>query len=998
MSEARTATTIAPDPTSRRSAGGLLLSMEPRDFWILGGFVLLFVVSRCIAISWNLPATTYWEEAYRWVAAREIANGATEPLFSYQADHYQGGSVVMILLSAGFMRVFGESPAIMKLSSVLVSSTTLTLLYVLGRKIFGRATAVCASAVYLAGPTLVAYWGVVVMGSHGESISFSLAQLLLFFGLLDGSWRRPAGWLAFGLVSGLGLWFCYTSGLSLLACALAWLLLERAPRLREIAWATGGGILGLVPWLVYNSSRGFAGLGRILQLFGLESAPDPWIAQSASDKLISLVAHDWTRGLVRPFFRGGPDWLEAVVVTAFALPLAAALAWSLWRAVLEPLLKRVTSYGSGPAERSDAMLRELVFFLYAVVFLTVYLGSRFTIDASGGAVQYRLFLAPAVLMLLPASHSFARALDSGAFVRTSASIALYFFLVVTAGATVFSATRVLTEGPAFGDQFGYMVRGVLLHRQYESDLGPAIVAARRVKEPSARLSTFKGLGWGLEFRFERDGDMSVVHRELSRVTAEERDEMLAGIRWASDRRKSWVFEQREWMVQGRERTVTTASDLTLLSTRIDELLDLAGPPRIAGRDAQETTERPYEALPGRDQPSRIVLIVVDTLRRDHVSAYGSRVHTPNIDRLAENGQVFTNATSSYHQTTMSMAALFTGRTPSLDRVESPEALGWNGRTWCGLRRLAALEDDDACLPYAVSTLGEAMRAAGYRTIGVVSNDLLFRPAGFERGFDEWIEVGPEMAAETDLLVRSYLLATSRRRTAKHVNRAVFERLADFAKTRSFLYVHYVDVHDYGPLGTDYADAVRGFDAELGVLLDALEESGALDGAQIVLTSDHGEALGESHAHPGKSGHKGNPSYQPVLDVPLIASPPLSEREGWLVRSQDLYDLLLEVAAIPRAASMDVEPGELYVSERAFQTYRRGRWKSSRERSTGRIMLFDLGNDPGETRDVADERPAIVAAHAKRMGELAEKLGARGEDPAELSHEDARRLRALGYLE
>jgi arylsulfatase A-like enzyme/4-amino-4-deoxy-L-arabinose transferase-like glycosyltransferase len=986
MKEVRAETTVAPEREGGRPARDLLLPMRLPDLWILGGFLLLFVASRFVAVSWNLGATTYWEEEYRWVAALEILHGTTAPLFSYQADHYQGGSVVMILLAAGFMRVFGESPAVMKLAAILVSSTTLTLLYVLGRKVFGRATAVCASAAYLAGPPLVAYWGVVVMGSHGESIAFSLAQLLLFFGLLDGTWRRPVGWLAFGLVSGLGLWFCYTSGLSLLACGLAWLLLERMPRLRELAWAIGGGILGLVPWLSYNTTRGFVGLGRVLQVFGLESAPDPWIAQSASDKLISLVVRDWTIGLVGPFFMGWPEWLEVAVVAGFALPLAAALAWSLWRAVGAPLYARLSSRGRRPLGSADARRRELVFIVYAIVFLAVYVGSRFTLDPSGGAVVYRLFLAPAVLMLLPASYSFARALDAGTNVRATASVALYCFLAVTATATFLGATREVMASPAFDDRFGYMVRGVLLHRQYESDLGAAFDAARRVEDRTARLSTFKGLGWGVEFRYERDGDMGVVRRELARATAEEREEMLAGIRWASGRRKR--------IVRLQQQTESAPSDAATLLARFDELLDLAGPPRVGRADA----ERADEARAGSSPPARIILIVVDTLRRDHVSAYGSRVQTPNIDRLAERGQVFRSATSSFHQTTMSMAALFTGRTPSLDRAASPETLGWNGRTWCGLRRLAGPEDGDVCLPSGLTTLGEAMRAAGYRTVGVVSNELLFRPAGFERGFDEWIEVGPDMAPETSALERTYLLATSRQRTARHVNAAVLERLPDLAGSRLFLYLHYVDVHDYGPLGVEYAEAVRRFDVELGVLLDALEAHGVLEGAQIVLTSDHGESLGEVHPRPPGHGHMGNPSYQPVLDVPLIASPPLSLPERGFVRSQDLHDVLLELAAGTAVHSRDIERDELYLSELAFQTYRRGRWKSSRERSTGRMLLFDLENDPAETRNVAKEHPAIVAAHARRMTELAEKLGVRGETPSQLTDEDSRRLRALGYLE
>ena len=121
-------------------------------------------------------------------------------------------------------------------------------------------------------------------------------------------------------------------------------------------------------------------------------------------------------------------------------------------------------------------------------------------------------------------------------------------------------------------------------------------------------------------------------------------------------------------------------------------------------------------------PQNILLIVVDTLRRDHVSAYADLARTPNMDRLAEGGQVARGAVSSFHQTTMSMSALFTGRTPSLEWADG-ERLEWNGKTWCGLTRFAQGPGDD-CIPSSLPTLAEGMRGLGYRTIGVVANELL----------------------------------------------------------------------------------------------------------------------------------------------------------------------------------------------------------------------------------------------------------------------------------
>jgi arylsulfatase A-like enzyme len=127
------------------------------------------------------------------------------------------------------------------------------------------------------------------------------------------------------------------------------------------------------------------------------------------------------------------------------------------------------------------------------------------------------------------------------------------------------------------------------------------------------------------------------------------------------------------------------------------------------------------------------VIVVDTLRADHLSPYGSSLSTPNVARLAARGQVFTNVTASFHQTSMSMGALFTGVTPSIESDRREKPLEWTGRTWCGMARFSTAADREGCLPAGLDTLGAAMTRAGYHTVGVVSNPFLFRPAGFDRG-------------------------------------------------------------------------------------------------------------------------------------------------------------------------------------------------------------------------------------------------------------------------
>lgn len=397
-------------------------------------------------------------------------------------------------------------------------------------------------------------------------------------------------------------------------------------------------------------------------------------------------------------------------------------------------------------------------------------------------------------------------------------------------------------------------------------------------------------------------------------------------------------------------------------------------------------------------PQNIFLIVVDTLRRDHVSAYGDTTNTPNIDRLAQGGQVVREAVSSFHQTTMSMSALFTGRTPSLEWTDG-QRLDWNGKTWCGLTRFAKGRDDD-CIPSAIPTLAEEMRALGYRTVGVVANELLYEPGGYQRGFDQWVEIAPSSEQKDRSGVFILPRRTAEARSASAVNAAVLRSLESQPKDEPlFVYVHYIDVHEYGVLNRSYAEAVELLDADIGQLLDALEKKGFLRDALVVLTSDHGERLGETHV-PGEwpKGHIGNPSFQTVLEVPLLASRPILARGEEFVRSQDLYGVLLEAAGAKATPPRDIEADELYLSEMTYQTYRRGRWKSARSLDGKTAMLFDLQTDPGESRDVSARHPDIVAAHRARMDRLAKDLAATGPQSATLSEADADRLRALGYLE
>ena len=398
------------------------------------------------------------------------------------------------------------------------------------------------------------------------------------------------------------------------------------------------------------------------------------------------------------------------------------------------------------------------------------------------------------------------------------------------------------------------------------------------------------------------------------------------------------------------------------------------------------------------RPERIILIVVDTLRADRVGVYGGKAATPHMDGLARKGQKFTQARSAFHFTTMSMGSLFTGHVPSLESGRDNRSLGYTNETLCGMARFRTSEDA-ACLPQKLETLAEALREDGYWTLAVVGNPLLFDPWGYSQGFDEWIEVG---RIPGGLFRTGSTLEHALERTGDLINAAVFKALSERPSDHFFLFAHYLDVHDWPSRNQAYIHGVEVFDAYLGELLSYLDDQNLLEGTAIVLTSDHGEALGEKHVQDSLGLHFGNPSYEPVLRVPLIVYPARFADPDVPIRGQDMKSLVLSLSQPQSHATEKVTPqtgSELFISELKYQTLQTGRWKSFWPRDGAEPILVDLENDPGETMDLAAQKPDILLMHRSRLDALAREHWT---DPdslfLEFSEEDRQRLRALGYLE
>lgn len=295
----------------------------------------------------------------------------------------------------------------------------------------------------------------------------------------------------------------------------------------------------------------------------------------------------------------------------------------------------------------------------------------------------------------------------------------------------------------------------------------------------------------------------------------------------------------------------------------------AQPPRKA--PASEARTEPRSSL--RD----VILISIDTQRVDRLGLYGYRQPTsPNLDRLAAESVVFDNHHAQAPLTLPSHVSLLTGLEPPDHGVRS------NGRF-----RLGA----------SASTLAEALKAKGYATAAIVSAGVLGPAFGLNQGFDVY---SGDFSRIDDKAQSDAASATDRAM-------AWLDTLAD-AK-RLFLFVHYYDPHPpfEAPPRFSFADPydaeVAYVDEQIGRLLARLGAKKRLDGALVVVTSDHGESLGEHDL----SGHT-TVVYEETLHIPLIVRFPgkdhAGERVAALTRSTDVMPTILSFLGIGHAAAVD----------------------------------------------------------------------------------------------
>jgi len=390
----------------------------------------------------------------------------------------------------------------------------------------------------------------------------------------------------------------------------------------------------------------------------------------------------------------------------------------------------------------------------------------------------------------------------------------------------------------------------------------------------------------------------------------------------------------------------------------------------------------------------IIVVSIDTLRADHLPAYGyAGVKTPAIDALAADGVVFERAYAHAPQTLPAHAAMLTGRLPF--EIGVRDNVGFSVKS-------------------SERTLAQMLRDRGYATGAVVSTFALRKETGIAQGFDFFDGEMPAQALPGTV---------GRLKRDGQASEAIAEHwLQSIGSSRALLFLHIDEPHRPYALPERFADlpeydaSIAYSDEIVGRLVKYLKSHQLYDRSTIVLLSDHGEGLGDH----GEQEH-GLLLYDEAVRVPLIikqeSNAGAGRRAAAVVQHVDLVPTILELVktSIPgnlRGRSLKplldgtgVLPAKPVYSEALYGRYQFG-WSEIaaitdlryRYLRGAREELYDLQRDPREQHNLADDPAAAAPLRALRAEAKRLAGAAKATEPSDEISADAReRLQALGYL-
>ncbi len=464
---------------------------------------------------------------------------------------------------------------------------------------------------------------------------------------------------------------------------------------------------------------------------------------------------------------------------------------------------------------------------------------------------------------------------------------------------------------------------------------------------------------------------------------------------------------------------------------------------------------------GQDEKSikpNVIWIVLDTARRDHFSCYGyEREITPNIDRFAQDGILFTNYISTAPWTLPSHSSLFTG----LYTSEHGAHFARKGPLYLPM-------------PQKVKTVAEILSENGWKTAAISANTMLSKKNNFDQGFQFFYskenafreffwgmltsQIFPDIWNKWGFLrINVYSLSSE-------LNKVVFQWLEKNRDEPFFLFLNYMEPHHGGKyipgeaggrFGVDWGlwnDMYKSLDLEaivhkkkkisehayqlnrdwldtkmvyldenIGHLFDFLKANNLYDNSYIFLLSDHGDLFGEHYSF----GHTME-LYNELIHVPLIIKyPEKFQKKGIsdeFVQNVDLMPELLSCLNLPIPDEISGQPLEKTNHDIISELFRRSELTLNKQRysrdlkaifdnsesdlfkfiqsSNGKHELYDLKTDSLELHNIFSEKKKVAEELNNRLNEWRKSVKTVKRSESELKKLDKRtkdRLRALGYI-
>lgn len=388
----------------------------------------------------------------------------------------------------------------------------------------------------------------------------------------------------------------------------------------------------------------------------------------------------------------------------------------------------------------------------------------------------------------------------------------------------------------------------------------------------------------------------------------------------------------------------------------------------------------------------LLLVTIDTLRADHLPAYGyTKIHTPNLDRLANESFVFENVIAQVPMTLPSHTSILTGLLPPVHGVRDNAGFILNPK---------------------ITTLAETLKSKNYKTAAFISAFILDSQFGLDQGFD--------LYSDNFSLVQANIDSSHVSRRAEETELEVDAWLKKNSDQKFFLWVHYYDPHDpYDPpepYKTEYASAP--YDGEIaytdhvfGKLYDLLDQLQLKEKTIVIMTGDHGEGLGE---------HKEQTHsifiYNATQHVPLMIRLPKikPKRIKGIVSLVDIVPSALEWLGIQPDQNLQgrslipmiegKDSARAAYSESIFPELHYG-FSSLRRISTDQYEfidapnpeLYDSVNDRSELKNLIKEKPEIANSLRKKLDETLKSLQTDAKQTQKMDAETEEKLRAMGYV-